>query len=86
MLLLILDGFLNALRDKLSEGSEEEKYAAVVMLWSLAVNNQRAKVVLKSADLLVGLEEFARHRIALASSDSKEVLVTTYVLHVLKGD
>lgn len=72
------------LRTKLSEGSAEEKYAAVVALWSLTVNNQRAKVVLKSAGLLLSLEEFARNLIIFADSDSKEVLVTSYALHILK--
>lgn len=74
------------LRDKLSEGNAEEKQAIVVMLWALSANNQRAKLLLKTAGLLEKLEEFAKALAVFANSNSKEVLLVNDVIQVLNDE
>lgn len=48
---------MNVLCVKLEQGTVEERNAVVSILWVLAANNQKAKLVLKCAQLDVKLQE-----------------------------
>ncbi|XP_060527472.1 rotatin [Cylas formicarius] len=48
--------FLNVLQSRLMTGSTEEKKVTITILWSLAANSQKAKIIFKSAQLDLKLE------------------------------
>lgn len=72
------------LQTKLSSGTNREKKIAIVIMWSLASNNQKAKLVFKSAKLDVKLENVWKCATLLPdSAESYEKIDLEFMLHVL---
>ncbi|KAJ8960099.1 hypothetical protein NQ317_012331 [Molorchus minor] len=83
--------FLNILNMKMTSGSKEEKNIVTVIMWALAANSQRAKIILKSAHLDVKLQNTIKHGQVIADAESKmssdELEKMYYVLNMLRdGD
>ncbi|XP_066146267.1 rotatin isoform X2 [Euwallacea fornicatus] len=87
--LLSSGDFLNLLQLKLSSGTCEEKKTIVVIMWSLAANNQKAKLVFKSAKLDSKLENLLKCVKLLGNaSDSygkDDLELMDLVLSILRG-
>lgn len=58
--IVILGEFLCTLKSKLSNGTNNEKTTVTVIMWSLVANSQKAKVLLKSAQLDIQLQNVIR--------------------------
>lgn len=60
LIFIFIGEFINVLSSKLESGTMDEKNAIVSILWVLAANNQRAKLVLKCANLDVKVQEILK--------------------------
>lgn len=83
------DDFLHVLQTKLANGSYEDKNIVVSIIWALAANNQKAKLILKCAGLDVKLQETIKY-LQLSKqqeTDINDIQRMHYVLTLLKeGD
>lgn len=52
--------FINTLKTKLSHGNNKERNDVIGIMWALAANNQKGKLVLKCAQLDLILKEFLK--------------------------
>lgn len=88
--LLSSGDFLAVLQTKLMTGTNEEKKLAVIIMWSLAANNQKAKLVLKSAKLDLKLENTIKYAELLGDSvrtiESDDLKMMHSVLNILRGN
>lgn len=84
----ILGEFLNVLCTKLEKGTMEEKNAVVSILWVLAANNQKAKLVLKCAQLDVKLQEVLKqcHVLNETNIDQSDIKRMHLVLKLLRDN
>ncbi|KAJ8948143.1 hypothetical protein NQ318_009230 [Aromia moschata] len=86
--LLSSGDFLNILQTKLTSGSREEKNTVVVIMWALANNSQKAKIILKSAHLDSKLQHTIKHSQLVTRSESQfsneELERMYYVLNMLR--
>lgn len=82
--------FLNVLQSKLSLGTSNEKKTAVSIIWAMAANNQKAKLVFKSAKLDAKLDNIIKCAKLLGhSSDSfrqEDLDMMELVLDILRGN
>lgn len=82
--------FLNVLQSKLSLGTCDEKKTAVSIIWAMAANNQKAKLVFKSAKLDAKLDNIIKCAKLLGhSSDSfrqEDLDMMELVLDILRGN
>ncbi|KAJ8927420.1 hypothetical protein NQ314_020090 [Rhamnusium bicolor] len=82
--------FLNILQTKLMNGSNVEKNIVVVIMWALAANNQRAKIILKSAHHDSTLQNTIKHCQLLSGLESKlsneDLDRMYYVLNLLRDN
>jgi hypothetical protein len=80
--------FLNLLKNKLDSGNREEKATIVLMMWSLAANNQKAKIVFKAAKLDAQLQQVLKHyQISSELVPADDIETMKYVLGVIRdGD
>lgn len=80
--------FLNVLNNKLVSGSLDEKIMVVTIIWALAANNQKAKLMLKCAGLETKLQETlkALHLTVEYNVDPEVLDQIYYVLKILKED
>ncbi|CAG9829728.1 unnamed protein product [Diabrotica balteata] len=80
--------FLNIVQSKLTTGSDEEKNIVVVIIWALAANSQKAKIVLKSIHLDDKLQNVLKHCQLLKSKESclntEDIDRMQYVLQMLR--
>ncbi|XP_066247682.1 rotatin [Euwallacea similis] len=87
--LLSSGDFLNLLQLKLSSGTCEEKKTVVVIMWSLAANNQKAKLIFKSAKLDSKLENLLKCARLLGNAGDSygkdDLELMDLVLSILRG-
>ncbi|CAH0554508.1 unnamed protein product [Brassicogethes aeneus] len=78
--------FLNILQNKLEFGDKEEKSHVVVIMWTLAANSQKAKLVLKSANLEKKLQDAIKQRKLMGdfNTEEEDIKIMFYVLNILK--
>lgn len=78
------------LKAKLSSGTNREKEIVTVIIWSLIANSQKAKVLLKSAQLDVQLQNVIRQSQLLGgtsvSFNREELDRMCYVLSILRDN
>ncbi|XP_044731586.1 rotatin-like [Chrysoperla carnea] len=78
--------FLQILNSKLSNGSIEEKCTCITIIWSLAANNQKAKLILKTSGLECRLQEVLKQwKLGESSLVPKEQLNNLqYIIEMLR--
>ncbi|KAJ3643051.1 hypothetical protein Zmor_025789 [Zophobas morio] len=83
--LLTSDDFLNLLKNKLEYGNKEEKSMVVLIMWSLAANNQKAKIVFKAAKLDAQLHQVLKHyQLSSEMIPGDDIDTIKYVLNVIR--
>lgn len=84
---MIADEFLNTLYTRLENGSLEERNTIVTILWALAANNQKAKLVLKCAHLDDKLHEILKqYHILSENVDTCDIKRMHFVLNLLRDN
>ncbi|XP_049956873.1 rotatin [Schistocerca serialis cubense] len=80
--------YIKLLFNKLSEGSLEQKYLVVLMVWAVTANNQKAKITMKSAGIATKLQDIVNQLNLSCHSeeDEKKADIFSYVLSVLNAD
>ncbi|XP_056634769.1 rotatin-like isoform X1 [Diorhabda sublineata] len=82
--------FLNVLLTKLSNGSDQEKNTVVIIMWALAANSQKAKIILKSVHLDDKLQNVIKHCQLLKTKESvlnaEDIDRMFYVLGLLRDN
>ncbi|RZC42071.1 hypothetical protein BDFB_001723 [Asbolus verrucosus] len=85
--LLTSGEFLNLLGNKLETGTVEEKSTIVLIMWSLAANNQKAKIMFKAAHLDMKLQQVLKHyQLSSDLISGEEIERMEYVLSVIRDE
>lgn len=73
---------------KLDNGSYDEKNVIVSIMWSLAANNQKTKIIFKSLQLDVKLQQLMKHNQLLSdeSINDTDMQRLTYVLNMIRDN
>ncbi|XP_076250090.1 rotatin homolog anastral spindle 3 isoform X2 [Rhynchophorus ferrugineus] len=81
--------FLNILQTKIMTGTIKEKKTTVLTIWTLAANNQKAKLIFKSAKIDTKLENILKQSKLLGVTDgafeSEMLNMVQIVLDILRG-
>ncbi|XP_030750028.1 rotatin [Sitophilus oryzae] len=83
--LLSSGDFINVLQVKLTHGTVEEKKTVILIMWSMAANNQKAKLIFNASKLDVKLENILKHMELLEDSDSSLEVESLSMIHTVLG-
>lgn len=80
--------FLSILSTKLDNGDVQEVNTVVVIMWTLAANSQKAKLMLKSANLDRKLQDAIKHYKLIGDYDAEreDIQRMHYVLGILRDN
>lgn len=79
---------MNLLKSKLTSGPKEDKFVVVSMMWALAANNQKSKIIFKAAQLDIHLQQMIKqYELSEDEVISEQMDIMRYVLGMLRdGD